>query len=292
MFIYLVLHQQITVCEFHEPGDIISWEASSYKLVGNVNSLQNNFTYTDICKPTSKWRRVFTTNLRATQTRQLCQKINGTQTVIRNEVDHKKYEAFFAGVFKANPEVESKCDYTDLGSKYGPVFRLAQHKTEGPIESNSVTNPYNGDIIKYVRWLDGFPNANFVNKDSYHWIFTYNGEDSKYIHAYTYTPLCFTCDGVGSLVPVLKMRGLCQGSQFDKNYVLAYNSENILFYQGDRHTNITYNVDKNLWVITSNSRTEGGLQKDKPVKGFSKVKDHKCNNTDIYLKFVSPLLTV
>ena len=84
-------------------------------------------------------------------------------------------------------------------------------------------------------------------------------------------PYCFSCDGIGVDLPVLRMRGFCQNSQFDKNYVLAQNSEDILFFQGDRHTNITFNKNRDLWIIVSNRKTEGNMDFEIPVMGYSSV---------------------
>ena len=126
---------------------------------------------------------------------------------------------------------------------------LPQHKNIGKVETSPVKNPYNGEFIHYVNWMDGFPNVNFVKgKEWLTWV--YNNGDPRFIHTSNESTFCYTCDGRTSLLPILKMRGLCEKSQFDKKYVLAYNAEDAMFYQGDRHINITYESVRNSWVIS------------------------------------------
>ena len=62
------------------------------------------------------------------------------------------------------------------------------------------------------------------------------------------------------------MRGLCAGSHFDRNFVLASSSDDVLFYQGDRYTNITYDRENRLWAIISNRQAGTGLSKGNEVK--------------------------
>ena len=234
--------------------------------------MQNNFTYKDICKPTRPWRRVFSNKLSAIQAGKLCQKLNATHTVINNKEEDIEYTDFIANTLENNKAVAETCSYVNVGQQYGPTFILAQHKEEGPVETNPVQNPYTGEEIDYVNWYNGWPNSNYIDKGSYWIAFNYNGGDSKFIHFTNNDPLCFTCDGLSSNLPVVRMRGLCKGSQFDRNYVLAQNDEDVLFYQGDRHTNITYDREKSLWRIVSNRKIEGGLEEDFPVYGYSMVR--------------------
>ena len=202
---------------------------------------------------------------------QFCQKMKATHSVVSNEADFEGYGKFIKKTIEANPLVADQCNWMDVGFDFGPTFLLAQHKSKGPVQTSPVKNPYTGDIITYVNWFDGSPNGNFINKGEYWMAFKYNADGSKFIHASNQRPFCFTCDGNGSVLPVLRMRGLCSGSQFDRNYLLASNNEDALFYQGDRHTNITYDKENRFWVIMSNRKVDGGQGKDKPVKGISMV---------------------
>jgi hypothetical protein len=234
--------------------------------------VQNNFTYKDICKPTRPWRRVFTNKLSAIQAGKLCQKLNATHTVINNKEDDIEYRDFITKTLENNKDVVETCSHANVGNQYGPTFILAQHKAEGEVETNPVQNPYTGVNISYANWYNGWPNSNYIDKDSYWIAFNYNGGDSKFLHFTNSDPLCFTCAGLSNNLPVVRMRGLCKGSQFDRNYVLAQNNEDVLFYQGDRHTNITYNREESLWRIISNRKVEGGPEQDPPVKGYSMVR--------------------
>ena len=154
----------------------------------------------------------------------MCQKLNATHSVISNEEENAAYSRFIANKLSTNAEVQDICSYVNEGSNYGPTFILAQHKEEGPLEASPVKDPYNGKTINYVNWFTGWPNGNYINKGSFWTAFKYNDGDSKFIHRYSNEPYC---DGNGVDLPVLRMRGFCQNSQFDKNYVLAQNSEDI-----------------------------------------------------------------
>lgn len=278
--------KEITLCSLYKPGDMINWEEGKYKEVGNVTEVENILEYKDICKPTVLWRRVFTTKVGAAEAKDVCLKMHATHSVIGTQEEDEKYRTFINNTLTNNPEIEDECSYVDVGTKYDPVFILAQHKTEGRLEDSPVLNPYTGDIITYVDWFPGWPNGNFINKGSYWQAWNYNGGDSKFIHRWSDMPFCFTCDGHQSILPILRMRGLCQESQFDKNYVLAQNHDSVMFYQGDRHTNITYSSKREGWVIISNRRINrrrpGADTEDYIVTGFSKVGNQLLR---FYVKF-------
>ena len=239
--------------------------------LGNITSVNNSLSYEDICKPTKPWRKLFTSKLSAVEAKDLCKKMNGKHSVVSNAEESQEYTSFITDVLETNEVVNEGCNYINEGSQYGPSFILAQHKEIGPLETNPVKNPYNGDVITFIDWYNGWPNGNFLDKGSYWMVFKYNDGNSKYIHQINSQPFCFTCDGVGSVLPIVRMRGLCQTSQFDKNYIIAQNSEDVLFYQGDRHTNISFDQDNNRWVMVSNRKIEKGMEEDLPVFGFSKV---------------------
>ena len=237
--------------------------------------VENQLTYEDICKPKQSWRRVFTTKLGAAKAKDVCLKMYATHSVISNMEEDLEYREFIKNNIKSNPEIDEECSFLNSGIQYDPVFILAQHKEEGEMETTPVKNPYTGEIISYINWFPGWPNGNFINKGGYWHAWNYNGGDSKFIHQGDDMPFCFSCLGKESIPPILRMRGLCEGSQFDKNYVLAQNTEALIFYQGDRHTNITFNEESEGWKIVSNRRINrirlGADNVDYTVTGFSKV---------------------
>ena len=202
----------------------------------------------------------------------MCQKLNATHTVINTKEEDTEYRDYIQNTLEDNKDVAKTCGYINVGREYGPTFILAQHKDEGAVESNPVKNPYTSKEIYYVNWYYGWPNGNYIDKGGYWIAFVYNGGDNKFIHFSDNVALCFTCDGLGSSLPVVRLRGLCKNSQFDKNYVIAENREDVLFYQGDRHTNITYHQEEQLWYIISNRKVEAGLEKDVTVEGYSLVR--------------------
>ena len=53
---------------------------------------------------------------------------------------------------------------------------------------------------------------------------------------------------------MLRVRGQCPESQFDIKFVIASNTREVLFLQGDRHSNITYVRAEQVWVMTSMRR--------------------------------------
>ena len=177
-----------------------------------MTSVNNSLSYEDICKPTKPWRKLLTSKLSAVEAKDLCKKINGTHSVLRNEEESQEYTNFIQDVLETNEVVNEGCNYVNEGSEYGPTFILAQHKEIGPLETSPVKNPYNGDVINYIDWYNGWPNGNFLDKGSYWMAFKYNDGNSKYIHNINSQPFCCTCDGVGTVLPKVRMRGLCQTS--------------------------------------------------------------------------------
>ena len=259
------------MCQLSIPGDFINWRAGNYSIVGNVTLVKSGLTITNICKPTISWRKVITVKQSAREAKNLCQKINGSHSVIRDKEEEEDYSEFIKDALAANEEVKESCNYVNEGSQYGPSFVLAQHKQLGPLETSPVRDPYTGDIINYTNWYTGWPNGNFLDKGSYWLVFKYKYGDSSFIHRWDTQPFCFTCDGQDTVVPIVRMRGLCEESQFDKNYILASNHRDVLFYQGDRHTNISYDHHRERWVMVSNRRVEKSFIKDDPVLAYSKV---------------------
>ena len=255
---------------------MINWQEGQHQAIGNVTEVANSLKYRDICKPTGVWRKLFTTKFGAADAKHVCKKMHGKHSVISDAEDDMKYREFINKTLDTNPEIEDDCSYNDVGTHYDPVFILAQHKSEGPVETNPIKNPYTCENITYVKWFPGWPNSNFISKGSYWQAWNYNGGDSKFIHRWNDMPFCFTCDGWETILPILKMRGLCEESQFDKNYVIANNDQSVLFYQGDRHTNITYNKEMGGWLIISNRRINrrrpAAETEDFTVSGFSKVR--------------------
>ena len=76
---------------------------------------------------------------------------------------------------------------------------------------------------------------------------------------------------------MLRVRGQCPESQFDIKFVIASNTREVLFLQGDRHSNITYVRAEQVWVMTSMRRMieyeTGGREPGatQPVRAISKV---------------------
>ena len=268
---------QITLCKKYMEGDLISWEQSKYSIVGNVSLIENDLKYQEICKPVKPWQKLFTTTLSAMQAKSLCGKLYATHSVVSNEEQDRKYTIFMNNTFKTNPEVEDMCSYVNEGSQYGPAFVLAQHKEKGSLEESPLRNPYSGEVVDYFKWYDGWPNGNFIDKGSYWNVYIYNNGDSRYIHRWNNEPFCFTCEGLDPVLPIVRLRGLCKESQFDKKYIYAQNSDDILFYQGDRHTNITFNKELQQWVMVSNRKSPKDFKTDVPVKGFSSVRNTEDN---------------
>ena len=100
---------------------------------------------------------------------------------------------------------------------------------------------------------------------SYWHFWLYNGGSSRLIHHEEADLACFSCRGQGAAPVILNMRGLCLQSQFDRSqgwktsltnfclrrYVLATSKAELMFYQGDRHTNITYRSSNQKSVFSN-----------------------------------------
>ena len=236
-----------------------------------MTELDEKLEFKDICKPTKPWRMLFTNRLSAVDAKSFCQKLTSKHTVIKDDRANREYTEFIKTALETDKSVAETCNFFNVGNEYGPTFILAQHKDTGPINLHPMKDPYSGDIISFTNWYPGWPNSNFIDKGDYWHTFVYNEGKSRFIHQTNDTACCFSCDGLESNLPIVRMRGLCLNSQFDKNYILAASSKDILFYQGDRHTNITYDKELKIWEITSNRGTQGGYEKEVPARGHSKV---------------------
>ena len=126
---------------------------------------------------------------------------------------------------------------------------------------------YTNNVIEYTNWKEGSPNGNFVDKDSYWMYWVYNGGESRLVHDSVTKPICFACLGRSPILTTLTLRGLCLDSQFDRNYILATEGADLLFFQGDRHTNITYS--NGTWTMTATRTTMGASRIEPAVSATS-----------------------
>ena len=206
----------------------------------------------------------------------MCDKMNGTLAVIPDSDTEKQFTSFLKPIFESNPDVLRICNIDSFETE-GPAMILAQHKTAGRIENSPIRNPYTNDVIEYDNWLPGYPNGNFLDRGEYWHTWIWQNGQSRILHRSDSYPLCFVCNGNGITLPVFRLRGLCQQSQFDRRYVIASNSKDLMFLQGDRHTNITYNRKDKKWVMKSMRKMieyeTGGREPEatEPVVAISKV---------------------
>ena len=98
-----------------------------------------------------------------------------------------------------------------------------------------------------------------------YWVF--NEGESRLVHDSATYPICFSCRGKSPILTTLSLRGLCLESQFDRNYILATDDSALLFYQGDRHTNITFSDGR--WRMTATRTREGSNERGTPVSATS-----------------------
>ena len=202
--------------------------------------------------------------------------MNGTLAVIEDAQMENELSGYLIHLFKSNPEVFSFCNI-DLFELTGFAIILAQHKTVGPVEEAPVRNPYTGKVINYENWIPGYPNGNFQDRGEYWqtWVWTEIG--GRFHHKTKTHPFCFVCEGMSSTKPVLRVRGLCKDSQFDRKFVISSHIKEVFFLQGDRHTNITYDRKQKMWVMISMRRIKeyetGGREPEatQPVRAWSKV---------------------
>ena len=282
---------KITTCKVYIPGDYINWEDQKFEVVGNVTMITEDADYSNYCKPVKPWRRLFTMKLPVHPAMNMCQKMNGTLAVIPDSETEKQFSEYLVPIFETNPDVLKICNIDSFETD-GPAMILAQHKAIGPVEEAPVKNPYTGEVITYSNWLAGYPNRNFQDKGEYWHTWIWRAGSSRIMHRSNTYSLCFVCDGGSSTVPVLRVRGLCHQSQFDRKFVIASNTREVLFLQGDRHTNITYDREQRMWVMTSMRKMieyeTGGREPEatQPVRAWSKVNTGKQVKVH-FLKHVS-----
>ena len=217
----------------------------------------------------------------------MCAKMNGTLAVIQDSETEEQFKYYLTPLFESNPEVLRICNIDSFETE-GPAMILAQHKTAGTIEDSPVKNPYTNQVIEYTNWLPGYPNGNFLDRGEFWHTWIWKNGESRILHRSDSYPLCFVCNGKGISLPTFRLRGLCKKSQFDRKYILASNKKDVMFLQGDRHTNITYNRRNKQWVMTSMRKMieyeTGGREPEatEPVIATSKVSNqHRVKSNSV-----------
>ena len=128
-------------------------------------------------------------------------------------------------------------------------------------------------VVTFLNWFPGWPDGNYIDRGKYCWhVWVYKTGETGMVTEGANTPICFACSGLTSELQVLRLRGLCEASQFDRTYILAASGPEPLFYQGDRHTNLTYLADRGGWLLTSVRSNKGKTEPLlPPVTAFTEV---------------------
>jgi hypothetical protein len=127
-------------------------------------------------------------------------------------------------------------------------------------------------VVTFLNWFPGWPDGNYIDRGKYWHVWVYKTGETGMITEGVNTPICFACSGRTSELQVLRLRGLCEASQFDRTYILAASGPEPLFYQGDRHTNLTYLADRGGWLLTSVRSNKGKTEPLlPPVTAFTEV---------------------
>ena len=251
--------EAITLCRQQREGDLISWAAGAFSLVGNVTRLADIVDYGQVCPPTQPWQRIIPVPMDYHQATSTCKKLGASLGVVRDSGENSQLAALMATQLAASPQVEGKCSHYEMlgGIQYGPSLLLAQHKGKGPVEESPVRDPYTGQDVTFTNWFPGWPDANYVDKGNYWHVWVYKAGETGMITEWGTVPICFSCRGATNQLQLLRLRGLCRESQFDRTYILAATREEPLFFQGDRHTNLTYSQARGGWLLTAVRSSKG-----------------------------------
>ena len=77
-------------------------------------------------------------------------------------------------------------------------------------------DPYTGEPITFTNWFPGWPDGNWIDRGTYWHVWVYKEGETAFISEFPTTSLCFFCSGLTPQLQVVKLRGLCTESQFDR----------------------------------------------------------------------------
>ena len=122
---------------------------------------------------------------------------------------------------------------------------------------NPYMEPFTNTRVDFTPWAEfqPSPTCQETEKGNDGLVANLNHTDSTPDGYYCIKPaktrVCFVCNKTNPLPTLFTIRGLCAKSQFNQKYALVRDSHGIHYYQGDSHGNITYDKEKETWVINS-----------------------------------------
>jgi hypothetical protein len=220
---------------------------------------KSNVVYSSICKRTENWEMLFThttyqplfqqTGVQPTiaqlqHNKLFCATMKAKQVVLPTRESHQRFKDFLDETFSKSTATKDRClTVKNSDGTVDGLFQVAHTKGPGNVPYK---DEYSGELLNMTSdmWhLPQSPNAiwpNFYNSVWLMWWYS----TTKFSDRQIGEPYCQKCEGENILVPLVKVRGLCEKSVFDKQYRVGDDNTQGVYFQGERGTNITTKMKK------------------------------------------------
>ena len=155
--------------------------------------------------------------------------------------------AFLDDTFAKSTATKEQCLNNKTGAWDG-VFQVAHKKDFGHVPYQ---NEYTGEVLNMTDDMWQIPpSANTIWENPYYnfwlsWRYSNFKFQERGPGVGTHTAKCSKCEGESITLPLVRLRGLCVKSKFDKKYSFGDDNVQGIYFQGERGTNITTNMTQN-----------------------------------------------
>ena len=243
-----------TSCEVVSPdqGNVVG-PRSRWSLEGRVVSRLTVNTAELVCSRKKEVTNVFLPipELTHAEAEDLCHKFGENVPIAGNFQDKASFDAYYEGLLE-NEQFVSVCGFYDnsrlktwLPYRHNTERTALVHQQTGLALLAGQTDKY------YVEWYGG-PETN--DKEDQCGA-TYMGIVPRYQNIQEDSCLnkkCTACEIPNSFhsTSSLTLRGLCKYSFLDTTYQVTYDPQNTVSYIGIERSVISFNSEKNVWIIT------------------------------------------
>ena len=118
-------------------------------------------------------------------------------------------------------------------------------------DSNTFVDFYNNNLMSTLFWVPGEPNGN--GSQQFTCLYTKRG-DGKMEDTFNMYSTGYRCQCWFPYQPVLRLRGICKGSNIDNIFTLIYHNQNVI-YRGLTNTEVQFSKSSLLptWILSVNS---------------------------------------
>ena len=240
-------------------GSLFSWEDTDWKLLNTAN--YSELVAVDMANEVC-WRNNYTFLLLPVpmqyhgygQAEDSCEKFSGK---VANYVTKEDYEwsSTFLLRYHDHP--------TSCHSKEGNFTALTfWWGATDDLEEGTFRNRYTDQVLEYMPWMPGspYPDATsynclnglqFVKSGTSQQILAGSKVRDEPCEGRLYCNLCLSRKNL-----IIKVRGLCGGSHFDRSYKLSIDQNNLPVYLGETSSSISFDKENEQWIWQDRIRNE------------------------------------